>query len=400
MLRVEEAQARVLEAAAPLGPEIVGLDEALGRVLASDVIATRALPPADTSAMDGYALVAADAATPGADLSVVGTIAAGHPSTRALARGQAMRIMTGAPLPPGADAVVMQEETLARGDRVVLQGVTHAGAHVRRRGEDVAPDTLALAAGTAIGPGEIGLLAALGRSVIPVHRRPTVSIVSTGDELVDIGTLPGPGQIVDSNAHALAAMIRDAGGRPWAAPITPDQPEAIRRRLTEALAADVLITVGGVSVGEFDYVKDALTAVGAPLDFWKVAMKPGKPMAFGCAAGRPAFGLPGNPASAMVSFELFVRPVLRKLAGRRSGLLRPRAAVRFEGSYRKETGRRHYLRAHARREGSILVAHPRVHQGSGMLRSMVDVNALVEIAEDVTHVEKNAELPALLLEGV
>ncbi|HJZ88040.1 MAG TPA: gephyrin-like molybdotransferase Glp [Polyangia bacterium] len=401
MLRVEEAQERVLAALEPLGDEKVMLAEAAGRVLAEDVVAPRALPPWDNSAMDGYAVRAADCAQPGTELGVGETIGAGHLASRPLARGEAMRIMTGAPLPAGADAIVKREDTeeTAPG-RVRMREAVQAGDHVRHAGDDVRAGEVALGAGTALGAGEIGLLAALGRATLSVHRRPTVSIVSTGDELCDLDQAPGPGQIVNSNAWALATMVRAAGALPVIHPITRDNPEALRTRFRLALAADVLVSIGGVSVGEFDYVKDALAAVGLTLDFWKVAMQPGKPLAFALSSHGPAFGLPGNPASSMVSFELFVRPALCKLGGHRTGMFRPRVTVVFGERARKSAGRRMYLRCQLRREGETLFARPLAHQGSGMLRSMIGVSALVELAEEMTEVEPGARLPALLLEPI
>jgi molybdopterin molybdotransferase len=402
VLTVDQAQARVLAALVPTGDESVMLGEAAGRVLAADVVATRTLPPWDASAMDGYAVRAADCVAPGAELPVVATIGAGHTAPRALGHGEAMRIMTGAPLPSGADAVVMREhaEELP-GGRVRLARTARPEDHVRRAGEDVCPEQTALAAGTVLRPGELGLLAALGCATLRVHRRPTVAIVSTGDELVDVEQAPGPGQIVSSNAFALAAQVRDAGGVPILHPITRDDPAALRERFADALAADVLVSSGGVSVGEFDYVKEALGAVGLELDFWRVAMQPGKPLAFGMAGRRPGFGLPGNPASAFVSFELFVGPALRALGGRREGIFRPRATVEVEGSFeRREGGRRLFLRARVLRQENHLRAHIAGLQGSHHLRSLCGVNALVEVAEDVTRLAAGDAASALLLEAV
>jgi molybdopterin molybdotransferase len=401
VLDVETAQARVLERLAPMGREQVLLGDAHGRVLAEDVVAGRALPPWDNSAMDGYAVRAADCGRAGVTLRVVGVVAAGHAPAAALEAGTAVRIMTGAPVPAGADAIVMREYAEAIGEGAVrIDRAAQLGEHIRRRGDDVREGETVLAGGTALGPGELGLCAALGRAQLAVHARPRVAIVSTGDELVEIDEVPGPGQIVNSNAYALAAMIREAGGLPWVFPNVADQPEALRAAFEQALAADAIVSTGGVSVGEFDYVKDAMSAVGLALDFWKVAMKPGKPVAFGMAGRRPGFGLPGNPASSMVSFELFVRPALRAMAGRKTGLFRPRAEVVFEGTVQKGIGRRHFIRAELRRDGPVLSAKPNARQGSGMLRSMVGVGALVEIGETVTEVTPGTRLPALLLSDV
>ena len=398
VLRVEEAQERVLAQLQPLGSETLAVADAAGRVLAADVKARRMLPPWDSSAMDGYAVRAGD----GEDLRVVGTIGAGHPADVGIREGEAMRIMTGAPLPEGADAVVMREFAREDNGRVRLDHPAREGDHVRRAGDDIGFGEPAVAAGALIGPGDLALMASVGSARIAVHKRPRVAIVSTGDELVDVGAEPGPGQIVNSNSPMLAAMVRAAGGEPIVHPITRDDPAALRDRFAEALAgADVMLSIGGVSVGEFDYVKEAMAAVGLTMDFWKVAMQPGKPIAFGIAGGKPGFGLPGNPASAFVSFELFVGPALRKLGGRREGILRPRASVEIDGGFeRRESGRRLFLRAHVRRDGEKLVATLSSRQGSHMLRSLASTNALVEVPESATRVASGERLPALLLEAI
>jgi molybdopterin molybdotransferase len=408
VLRVEEAQVRVLSELQPLGPETVPLDLALGRTLAVDIVSTRTLPPWDASTMDGFAVHSADCARAGAateavaDLPIVATVRAGDPPPPPLPRGRAVRIMTGAPLPAGADAVVMREHADAAGDRVQLRHVPAPRENVRHAGDDIRAGETALAAGTPLGPGEIGLLAGLGRALVAVHRQPTVAIVSTGDELCEIDQPLGPGQIANSNAHALAAQVRRAGGIPIICPIAKDDPGSLRTSFAAAARADVLVSSGGVSVGEFDYVKEALASAGFALDFWRVAMQPGKPIAFGLASGgvRPGFGLPGNPASSMVSFELFVAPALRKLGGARNGWFAPRAVVTLEGGHRKEAGRRFYLRAHVWQQDGELRARANPRQASGLLRSMVDVNALVELAEETTITEPGARVPALLLDVV
>jgi molybdopterin molybdotransferase len=406
MLTVTEASARVLAAVRPLAAELVPIDQAQGRVLAHAITSGRDLPPWDNSAMDGFAVRSAD--LPGI-LPVAGTVAAGHAPGIALAPGTALRIMTGAPLPAGADAVVMREDSEelpgelsgelpgAAGARVRLAAPAQPGDNVRRRGEDVAVGQPALDAGTCLGAGEIGFLAALGHGMVRVARRPRVAILSTGDELVSVDVPPRPGQIVNSNLYALAAQVRDAGAVPVNAGIAPDRPDDLLLRIREALAADLLITSGGVSVGDFDFVKDALAAAGVSMDFWKVAMKPGKPLAFGAtAAGGLVFGLPGNPVSSMVGFELFVRPVLLAMQGARE-LHRPRAPVTITSDYGKQPGRAHFLRATLRRQGDSLLAdlHPR--QGSAMLSSMVGTHALVVVPAESGDVAAGTRLEALLL---
>ncbi len=395
MLIPDEALAVILRYAEPLCGEVVELSQSLGRVLRSAVWASkdRALPPWDNSAMDGYAVRAADV-QPGQPLPVRGVVAAGHPGNEPLPPHSAMRIMTGAPLPPGADAVIMREEAEEKDGQVVFKVGATVGQQMRRAGEDIAPGEKILTPGTLIGPGEIGLLAALGRTLIEVYRRPVVAIVSTGDELVAADFPPGPGQIVNSNMHALTAQITEAGGQARALPIARDDREVLKESFAEALRADVVVSSGGVSVGEFDYVRDVLRELGAIEEFSKVAMKPGKPLTFARVGvfgaekkgGRRVlcFGLPGNPASSMVSFELFVRPALRRLQGHATAV-RPRVFVKLANPLMPERSRQHFVRARVVRpfaenpEEATLLAHVSEKQGSGMLRSMIGVNALLHI---------------------
>jgi molybdopterin molybdotransferase len=315
--------------------------------------------------------------------------------------------MTGAPIPDGADAVVMKEEATEQGGEVRFKLPPPLGQHIRRAGEDIGLGEEVLAAGMAIGPGEIGILAALGRTLIEVYRRPTVAIVSTGDELVGADQPPQPGQIVNSNAHALAAQITEAGGLPRILPIGRDDRQALRQLFVEALQADVVVSSGGVSVGEFDYVREVLAELGAVEEFARVAMKPGKPLTFSRRVGSGAhhqllFGLPGNPASSMVSFELFVRPALRQLQGH-SVVLRPLAQVSLASAVTPDRSRLHFVRAlvarspHRPEELLALVAKK---QGSGMLRSMVGINALLHVPPGPVTLPVGAQLLATLLTAV
>ncbi len=397
MLRPDDALHLILSRVRRLGAEEVALADCLGRVLASDAIADRQLPPVDNSAMDGFAVRAGD--VPG-ELPIAGVIAAGDRPGTTLPPGRALKIMTGAPLPAGADSVVIREDVEERDGVAVFSAAAVIGDNIRRAGEDVAPGDRAIAAGSTIGPGELGLCAALGMASLPVARRPQVAVLSTGDELVELGGEIGPGQIVSSNAWALAGQVIQAGGSPVSLGIARDDRAEIERRVRDGLGADVLLTSGGVSVGDFDLVKEAMAAAGIALDLWKVAIKPGKPLAFGVApTGTLVFGLPGNPVSAMVSFELFARPALRALLGA-TALHRPRAPVMLPRGYRKPAGRAHFLRARVIRRDGSLVAELHGRQGSGMLSSMVGVNALIEIAADVTEVAPGASVSALLLEPV
>jgi molybdopterin molybdotransferase len=398
VLSVTDAARAVIERVPRLGDEQVPLDAACGRVLARDIIAARALPGFDNSAMDGYAARSAD--LPGT-LPVVGVVAAGQREVPAVPARAALRIFTGAPMPPGADTVVIQEDATRDGEHVTLPAAP-AGDNMRLVGEDIAIGETALASGTRLGPWDIGLLAALGVASVPVVRAPRVALIATGDELVDLHTQPGPGQLVDSSVHALAALVREAGGVAERLGIARDNLASLASHLDAAREYDAVITTGGVSVGDRDHVRTALDAAGIALELYKVAMKPGKPFAFGMRPGprpAPVFGLPGNPVSTMVAFELFLRPAL--LAMQRARVLeRPWTTVRVAGGYRKPAGRAHYLRARVARDGEQLVATPHPKQGSAMLSSLVGCNALVVVAAEVTELAPGATAPAILMEPV
>ena len=395
MQSVEEAARAVSQRIKRLAVERIPLSQARGRVLAADLTAARQIPGFDNSAMDGYAARSKD--LPGT-LPVVAKIGAGQVLHDPVPQGVAIRIMTGAPLPTGLDTVVIQEDAKIDGHNVTLPA-SQIGDNIRRAGEDIAAGELAVAAGTRLGPGELGLLAALGLSDINVVRAPRVAILSTGDELVDISIEPGPGQLVDSSAHTLAAMIHDAGGIANNVGIVKDDPITMATSIASAMDHDVVITTGGVSVGDRDHVHAALKAAGVELELWKVAMKPGKPFSFGMHGEVPVFGLPGNPISSFVAFELFVRPTLLAMQGAKV-TQRPRAPVLLLTGYRKQAGRTHYVRARIQRNGEQLVAHAHPKQGSAMLTSLIGCNALVEVAADAKEVLPNTMVPAILLEAV
>ena len=398
MLSVADAAKAVIERVPRLSSELVPLDRAAGRVLAQNVVATRALPGFDNSAMDGYA--ARSAELPGT-LPVAGAVVAGQIDVPPVPTGAAMRILTGAPMPPGADTVVIQEDAARDGDRVTLPA-SPAGDNVRRTGEDVAIGEAVLAAGTRLSPWDIGLFAALGIAEVPVARAPRVALIATGDELVDVMTPPGPGQLVDSSVHALEALVGEAGGVADRLGIARDDLASLADRFAASLGYDVVITTGGVSVGDRDYVHAALAAAGITLELYKVAMKPGKPFSFGMRAGSspaPVFGLPGNPVSTVVAFELFLRPALLAMQGA-TVTARPTVTVRVAGGYRKQAGRAHYLRAHVARDGDQLIATPHPKQGSAMLSSLVGCNALVVVGTELTELAPGAPAPAILLGAV
>lgn len=424
MLSVADATRRVIERVPRLASESVPLDAAVGRVLATNVIASRALPGFDNSAMDGYAVRAAD--VPGA-LPIAGEVAAGAVRSEPVPAKHCVRIFTGGALPADLDTVVMQEDATVSGGIVTFPAAS-LGDHVRRAGEDVAIGDEVMSAGTRIVPWHIGLLAALGCATVSVTRRPRVAIIATGDELVDVHATPGPGQLVASSTHALIALIAECGGEPVSLGIAPDDPsaitaliaralgtatdddiDAITSQLSRALAFDVVITTGGVSVGDRDHVHAALAAAGVTRELYKVAMKPGKPFTFGTHARPlrpssdvPVFGLPGNPVSTVVAFELFVRPALLAMQGA-TIIDRPRARVQLAETYRKQAGRAHYVRATITREttrGDTLIAYTHPKQGSAMLSSLVGPNAIVEIPAGDTEVTAGALVDAILVHPV
>ncbi len=360
VMSVEEARERVFARCRVLETEEVPLLESLGRVLAHDAVSDIDVAPFDNSAMDGYALHAADLAGASPDapvtLDVVSHIGAGDHSELEVAPGQAARIMTGAAMPPGADSVVMVEFTEAgeadggAGGTVRIMREPMLGEHIRRRGEEVVAGDVVLAKGEVIGAAGVGLLASTGHASVTVHRRPRVAVISTGDELVEVAELPGPGKIRNSNSYSIAAQVIAAGGVPLRYPIVGDDLDATREAFTRAAAeSDFIVTSGGVSVGDFDYVKPVLEEMGE-LEFCKVAMRPGNPQTLGSVEGVPFFGLPGNPTSTYVGFEIFVRPALRYMQGH-TALDRPRHPARLAHDVKKKQDRRYFLRARVTRTG-------------------------------------------------
>ena len=384
MLTVEGALEGILSRVGPLSVERVDIMGALGRVLAEPIVSRATIPPWPNSSMDGYAVRAQDTNGEPVELAIVGRIIAGAMPSRPLRAGESMRIFTGAPLPEGADAVVPQEDVAADDRRVTVRGRIAPGAYVRPAGEDVRTGDLVVKPGGVVGAAEVGLLATLGYSQVRVYRRPRVAILSTGNELADLGTQPGPAQIPNTNTYSLMAQVIEAGGEPTNLGVAPDQLEAITERVRWGLAAaDVLVTSAGVSVGELDLVREALERSGAELHLWQVSMRPGKPITFGTRDGRPVFGLPGNPVSAMVTFELFVRPALRRMAGA-DVIDRPRIRARALDRIANPGSRRGYLRVTLTPEGLSYGARLTGDQGSAILRSMVLADGLAVVAPDTT----------------
>jgi molybdopterin molybdotransferase len=375
LLPVSEALARVIEGKDALPQEWVSLDQADGRVLSRDLVAQRTQPPADVSAMDGYAVRAND--LPGS-LQIIGESAAGRPFSGSLPSGTAIRIFTGAAVPAGADSVVMQEDARRDGSTVHFATGVVSGRHIRPRGLDFAEGTTGLKAGTRLNPRSLSLAAAMNHRQVPVHRRPRVAILSTGDELVEPGQVPADGQIVSSNATGLAALVRREGGEPIPLGIVPDRIEntlaAVRR--ARAAEADILVTSGGASVGEYDLVRDVIAQEGASLGFWRIAMRPGKPLMMSDLGAMRLLGLPGNPVASFVCATIFLGPLLRRLSGRIDWQWTTEPA-RLGATLRANDLRADFLRARLTRDGRDWVATPFPVQDSSMIRILAESDALI-----------------------
>lgn len=405
MLSVEEALAGILAQSNRLPSEVVPLMEAQGRVLAEAITAECDLPPFDNSAVDGYAVLSTDTECATSDapvtLRVIGEVVAGELAEQHLITGTAIRVMTGAPMPLGADAMVMVEDTRLSGDntvQILLPARKHD--HIRFRGEEIRQRDTVLTEGTPIYSTQIGLLARAGHGQVRAYRRPRVAVISTGDELIGIEEPTPPlGKIRDSNRYALGSMVQEAGAILHSLTHIPDDlaaTEAAFRQCVDS-GADVIVTAGGVSVGDRDYVKPVLEKLGR-LEFWRIAMKPGKPLAFGQIGNTLFFGLPGNPVSAMVTFELFARPALRKMAGYlHSALMRPTISVTLSEPILHTPPRREYARAIVTLEQSGFVATTTGNQGSSRLSSMAGANALIVIPEYSNGLDAGEQAQALLL---
>lgn len=384
MISVEEARKIILAEIRRMGQERVQLGFSLGRTLSEEIVSPLDHPPWDTSAMDGYAVRFADTAgatrsTP-RTLKIIEEIPAGTMPQKTVRPGEASKIMTGAPLPQGADAVVKVEETERDGDRVRLFEAAEAEDFIRKTGEAVRSGEVILKAGTQIRPADIAMMASVGKSVVPVYQQPRVAILSTGDELAELDEARGPNKILNSNGHGLGAQVAEAGGIPINLGIAKDTKTDLAEKLKGGLHADVIIASGGVSMGDYDFVQEVLRELGAEMKFWKVKMKPGAPLAFGVIQGKPAFGLPGNPVSAMVSFEQFVRPALFMAAGRNE-IYRPVIQAILEEEIKKHPGKQHFMRAVVTiRDGEYRV-RTTGDQDSHILLSLVKANALMILPE-------------------
>ena len=377
MISVEEALARLLEPLEALPPEQISLVDGLGRVLAEDVAARRTQPPFAVSAMDGYAVRAGDLAAVPVELRIVAEVPAGAGFGGHVGAGEAARIFTGAPLPAGTDTIVIQEDTQRDGDRVrVLEGAPR-GRYVRREGLDFVEGEVLLRSGRRLTARDIGLLAAMNRPWLFVHRRPRIGILSTGDEIVMPGDAIGPHQIVSSNSLSLAAFVAARGGVPISAGNAPDDPAALRRLAAATTGVDLLVTTGGVSVGEHDLVREALAVDGFELDFWQIAMRPGKPLMVGRYRGTPLIGLPGNPVSTVVCALLFLKPALDRLSGAVAAT-EARSTARLGVALPKNDRRQDYLRSRLTRAADgTLEVFPFEVQDSSMMRLLAEADCLV-----------------------
>ena len=402
MITVAEALRQILTTINPLGLEKINLLNALGRVMGEDVAAGRNIPPKDNSAMDGYALRFKD--TLGASpehpviLEVIEDIPAGAVPRRSIAAGQASRIMTGAPIPEGADAVLRMEDAEKDGHLVRIKAKAQCKQDIRMAGEDVREGAVVIRSGSIVRPAEIGMLASLGRSFISVYQRPLVAVLATGNELVDIDENSSPWKIINSNSYSIAAQVMDSGAVTMQMGIAKDEREDLAAKFQTALRADVVISSGGVSVGDYDLVKDIMKEVGSKMQFWQVAMRPGRPLAYGTIGNIPLFGLPGNPVSSMISFEQFIRPALLKMMGHKK-IFRKTVKAILKESIEKRKGLTHFIRAIVSFTDGRYTASTTGEQGSGILKSMVMANGLIVASEDAELIKAGSEVLVQLLDN-
>ena len=391
MISVRQAREIILKNIFPVKEnELIKIESALGRVCVSDLKSKENIPPFNNSAMDGFAVRAEDVKGSRGEnpkiLEVVGSLAAGYTTSQIIRPGEAIRIMTGAPLPKGADSVVMVEDTelvhSKKNEMVEILKAVKKGENVRYAGEDVEKGEVVIKKGSILKSGHIGMLASLGFGRVKVFRKPKVAILATGDELVQIKQKLTPGKIRNSNSYSLYAQVLKAGALPILLGIARDNKKAIEDKIRQGLSADVLIVCGGVSVGDYDFVKDVLKDVGTEMKFWRVAMKPGKPLVFGLMRKVPVFGLPGNPVSGMVSFEQFARPALLKMSGA-GDIFRFRLPATAGDDFEKKKGLRYFLRVVLKNKDGRLYAFLTGPQGSGILKSMVLANGIMELPEDM-----------------
>ena len=398
-LSFEAARTTILESVIPLPTEAVSLLEVVGMVIAEDIRAPWDMPLWNNSAMDGFAVRAEDCVA-GQTLTVDGYIPAGGSASGITVKpGGAVKIMTGAPAPIGCDAIVPIEETVENNGKLILTGQVRPGDHLRIRGEDVSKGELVIAAGTALRPAEINMLASFGYRTAPVFRRPKVAILSTGDELVEPGGDIGTGQIFNSNDYSIAAAVKQLGGEPVLLGIARDDRESLTEKIAAGLQEDVLITTAGVSMGDHDLVCDVLEALQVERRFWKVDIKPGRPTAFGLKNGKPVFSLPGNPVSSMITFEQFVRPALLKMMGHQR-VIKPFVRAVMQETIKKKPGRVQFLRVRVANDGQRLVASSSGDQNTGILRTLLRANGIAVLPADLEQLPSGEEVDVHLIAAV
>jgi molybdopterin molybdotransferase len=403
LTQLHDAQQVVLDATTVLEAEKVSILDVLGRVLAEDIMAGRDNPPWDNSAMDGFAVRWEDIRQEHkiqkpVSLIVIEDVPAGRMPSKDVGPGQAIRIMTGAPIPRGADTVLKVEDTEPTTDSVCVLKAEPKGANIRPQGEDVKKGECIIGKGTRMRPSEAGMLAILAKSFVFVYQRPRVAILSTGDELADLDEPYSDEKIINSNSYGIAAAVQEAGGIPLLLGIARDTPAALKEKISQGLNADMLVLSGGVSMGDYDFTKAVFRELGAEMNFWKLAIRPGQPLAFGKIQNKLAFGLPGNPVSSMVTFEQLVRPALLKMSGCRS-YGRPVVEAVFQETFSKRTDRRHFLRGMLTREDGIFKVRTTGDQGSGILTSMVKANCLIDVPVAVERLKPGDHVAVQLLSG-
>ncbi|MFC1623981.1 gephyrin-like molybdotransferase Glp [Candidatus Omnitrophota bacterium] len=402
MLKVEDALKTIVSGINILPSEEVSLTDSLDRVLREDIYADCDVPLLDNSAMDGYALKSSD--TRGASktkprtLEVIHDLKAGYVAKEVLKDNQAIRIMTGAPIPDGADSVIIVEETEKEGkDRARIFKEVKLRENIRERGEDIKKGEKVIKKNTLLNSAHIGLLASLGKTKIRVTKKPKVAILATGDEVIDVGEKLEPGKLRSSNTYTLYSQVLKCGGIPKNLGIAKDNPEELENRLKQGLDCDLIVTSGGVSVGDYDLVKPILAKIGTDMKFWKVAMRPGKPLVFGRLGDRFIFGLPGNPVSSMISFEVFVRPTILKLSGQELDKRCEVDAI-LEEDVKKKKDLRYFLRAETRWEDGTYHTRTTGPQGSGILKSMALANSLIVLPEEKDYVKKGSKVKVRFLD--
>lgn len=401
MITVEKALTCILDSIIPLGLEKATLLDALNRVIGEDICASRDIPPRDNSAMDGYAVKAKETKGASAEnpviLTVIENIQAGYLPRKTLATGEASKIMTGAFVPEGADAVVRLEDTKQDGNKVEIFEEAGKGLNIRYEGEDVRAGELVIPSGDVVRPAEMGMLASVGRASILIYQRPTVAVLATGDELVDIDGDVSGYKIISSNSYSLAGQVMACGAELLQMGIAKDTKEDLLAKFKAALRADIIVSSAGISVGDFDFVNDVMEEMGATIEFREVAQRPGKPLTFGSLDGKPLFGLPGNPVSSMIAFEQYVRPVILKMMGHKK-LFRRTIKAELTEDIRKKRGFRYFIRARIQCDGETMTVATTGEQGSGILKSMVMANGIIIIPEDVSLAEKGSRVTVQLID--